>query len=200
MASSRIARYCFLILLAPALLLAADAPPKGNKIISEPRLEPVAKTFQLMRAINVPNFMALDRLLRHKAQIPEAWETIGGHARLIAENGNLLLLRPPRKKGRDAWLELAAKLRTKAKQLAADAEARDFGTSRADLKELANTCNRCHQRFDVSIRVHAFEVQPIRSTNRGALTDPKSLTPTEPPPITEPPPPRDPPPVPPPPS
>ncbi|HEV3262542.1 MAG TPA: cytochrome c [Gemmataceae bacterium] len=193
MASSHIGRRCFLILLAPALLLAADAPPKGNKIKSEPQLEPVAKTVQLMRGINVPNFIALDRMLRHKAEVPEVWEMIGGHARLIAENGNLLLLRPPRKKGRDAWLELAARLRTKAKQLAEDAEARDYATSRADFKELANTCNRCHQKFDVSIRVHPFEVQPIRGTNRGALTGPKTLTPREPPPVTEPPPPRDPP-------
>jgi len=190
MAGSRIARRAFLVLLAPAVLLAADAPPKGNKIKSELAGEPVAKTLLLMRGINAPNMDGLASMLRRKPQTPEAWNLIGAQALLIAENGNLLLLRPPRKKGHDNWLELAVRLRTKGKELAEDAEGQDYASCRTDLKELANTCNRCHRAFNVSLRVNPFTPRPLQNANKTSATTP--TVPSEPR-VTPPPRPPDPP-------
>ena len=106
---------------------------------------------------------------------------IGAQALLIAENGNLLLLRPPRKKGRDSWLELAAQLRAKGKELAEDAAAQEYADCRTDLKELANTCNRCHRTFDVSVRVNPFTPQPIHDAKASGTAVKPPPVPADPP-------------------
>jgi hypothetical protein len=75
---------------------------------------------------------------------------------LIAETGNLLMLRPPRNQGQSVWMERAAELRNAATQLARTAAARDFERSRAGLVQLANTCNRCHQTFRIAVQIAPF--------------------------------------------
>ena len=78
------------------------------------RLEPVAETRLLMQGLNLPNFQALERLLKEKPTEDEAWRFMRGQALLIAENGNLLLMRPPRNPGETMWMEKAANMRTAA--------------------------------------------------------------------------------------
>ena len=121
-----------------------------------PRLEAVAETRLLMEGLAHANFRGLERILKEKPESLEAWTFARGQALLIAETGNLLLLRPPRNKGRDTWQERAMELRTSAVTLARATAARDFERSRAALTGLANVCNRCHQTFKVPTRVVPF--------------------------------------------
>src|ERR1700737_4043838 len=72
-------------------------PPPDKK--TEPRLEPYAETALLMQAINLPNFRGLEQILGRKPTGDDAWIYARGQALLIAENGNLLMLRPPKKQG-----------------------------------------------------------------------------------------------------
>lgn len=151
-----------LMLVAPA---APQAPrsripapqPTGNRLPAN-RLEPVAETKLLMDGINQPNFEGLEKLLRNrpKDKDVELWTFARGQALLIAENANLLLLRPPREQGQAAWVERATDLRTTATRLARTIAARDYERSRAGVVELANSCNRCHQTFRVPTRLTAF--------------------------------------------
>ena len=121
-----------------------------------PRLEAVAETRLLMEGLANANFRGLERLLKEKPATNDAWTFARGQALLVAETGNLLLLRPPRNKGRDSWQERAMELRASATNLARVAATRDYERSRAALTSLANVCNRCHQTFQVPVRLVPF--------------------------------------------
>src|SRR6516162_3153574 len=120
---------------------------------TQPKQEPVAETKLLMEGLALPNFRGLDRNLRQKPAEADAWGFLRGQALLVAETGNLLMLRPPKSGGQDAWNANAAQLRESATRLARAAAERDYERSRASLAELANTCNRCHQTFRVNVRI-----------------------------------------------
>lgn len=123
---------------------------------SPPRLVPVAETKLIMQGINQANFQGLEKLLKTKDLDSEGWAFARGQALLIAESGNLLMMRPPRNSGQDAWLKAGMELRDRARDLARTVSTRDVNRSRAGLTQLANTCNKCHQTFSVKTRVSAF--------------------------------------------
>jgi hypothetical protein len=79
-----------------------------------------------------------------------------GQALLIAETGNLLLLRPPRGRGAEAWQNRAVALRTAATRLARTLARRDYDGGRKDLTALAAACNGCHKQFRVRTRITPF--------------------------------------------
>ena len=164
--------FCRTLLLGGALILvalASAAPPQvplksqpapaGGKL--QPKLEPVAETKLLMEGLAHPNFRGLDRLLAKKPAEAQTWTFARGQALLIAETANLLMLRPPRTKdGQPAWFERAADLRNVASKLAQTIAKQDYNASRSGLVTLANTCNRCHQTFRVSVEIAPFK-EPV---------------------------------------
>jgi cytochrome c556 len=121
-----------------------------------PKLEAVAETKLLMEGLNKANFRGLENMLKQKPADLEAWTFARGQALLIAETGNLLLLRPPRNQGRDTWQMRATELRDSATALAKQIARRDYEGSRTALGQLANSCNRCHQSFQVAVRIVPF--------------------------------------------
>ena len=147
-------RYLFIVMVF--LLVPAAPVTSQSRQRARPRLEPVAETKLLMEGMNMPNFRALEGLLKKKPAEDQAWTFARGQALLIAETGNLLMLRPPRNQGQDAWMERATELRTTASRLASAAGSQDYERSRAGLSELANACNRCHQSFRVPTRIKPF--------------------------------------------
>lgn len=147
------ARRCLLWGGLVLLVLAGGVRGLLAQYPSAPRPEAVAETRLLMQGIDQPNFRGLENLLKSKPQDVETWSFLRGQALLIAESGNLLMLRPPRAEGREIWLERAGALRRVATRLARAAAAQDYAASQARLTELANTCNQCHVSFRVPIRL-----------------------------------------------
>lgn len=148
-----------LVLALGAILLIvcpASSQLRRREAARTPKPEPVAETRLLMDGLNQANFRGLERLLKDKPAGVEAWTFARGQALLIAETGNLLMLRPPRGKGADAWLDHAAELRDAATTLARAAAKRDYERSVNALRDLAGTCNRCHQAFRVAVRLAPF--------------------------------------------
>ena len=94
------------ILLA-ATPAATQAPPQKTAR-PVPRLEAVAETRLLMEGLAQANFRGLEKHLKQKPTEVEAWTFVRGQALLIAETGNLLLLRPPRNPGEPVWLPCKA--------------------------------------------------------------------------------------------
>jgi hypothetical protein len=145
---------------AVALLLVVAGPaltqPKREPARPAPKPEPVADTRLLMEGLNAANLKGLDRLLRDRPADDEAWTFVRGQALLIAETGNLLMLRPPKNEGQDAWMERSAELREAATGLVRAAAARDFDKSQRGLVSVANVCNRCHLNFRAPVRVEPF--------------------------------------------
>jgi hypothetical protein len=152
---------------AAAVSLALTAPaspqlpsPRPGAARPRPRLEAVAETKLLMEGLLQANFRGLERNLRQRPADVETWAFVRGQALLIAETGNLLMLRPPKSAGQDVWMEFAGELRDRATRLAQQAAARDADRCRQGLVELAGTCNRCHQTFRVALRVAPFADAP----------------------------------------
>jgi cytochrome c556 len=143
---------------------AAPAAPKVT-----PKFEAVAETKLLMDGLAMPNYEGLGRLLEEKPADAEGWAFARGQALLIAETGNLLLLRPPRNQGRDVWMQRAMDLRAAAATAGRAAGNRDLAASKAALVQLTGACNKCHQTFRVAMRVGPNAKPPAENPPR----DPK---------------------------
>lgn len=137
------------------LLTAVPADTKSAQQ-SAPRLEPVAETKLLMEGLLAPNFRGLERILKQAPADQEAWAFARGQALLIAEGGNLLLLRPPHNAGASVWQDRAAELRQAAAKLARSAADRDYVRCRVGVHEVVSVCNRCHRAFRVATRFSPF--------------------------------------------
>src|SRR5687768_9503071 len=112
MASLRTARR-YLLAGATAIFLtgapAAQPPPRPGtpparpatqpQAKPAPRLEAVADTKLLMEGLNQSNLRGLEKLLKERPADVETWAFLRGQALLVAETGNLLMLRPPRNQG-----------------------------------------------------------------------------------------------------
>ena len=141
-----------------AILLAVALLPRGafTQPVGEPRPSAVAETQLLMAGLAEPNFRVLGETLSEQPKDEEAWVYGRGQALLIAEMGNLLMLRPPRGEGRENWLRRSSELRTSGEKLARQLAGKQYLPSRAGLVNLANVCNRCHRDFRVAARVVPF--------------------------------------------
>lgn len=149
-------RLLFAAVLVPVVLSAAHSQPQPARKPA-PKLEPVAETKLLMEGLADPNTRALGKLLANKPKDAEAWAFARGQSLLLAEAGNLLLMRPPRTKaGEAAWQEHSADLRDSAAGLARAAAAKDYLQARTALAGVGNACNRCHQTFRVPVRIDPF--------------------------------------------
>jgi hypothetical protein len=150
-----------LLFLSPALLVSLSPCLSSAQIRVQtpapkfqPRLEAVAETKLLMEGIHQSNYRGLERLLQNRPADDETWKFARGQALLIAESGNLLMLRPPKTSaGQEPWMRHATDLREKAAALATTTGSRDYERSQAALSELAQSCNRCHQTFRVPTRI-----------------------------------------------
>jgi hypothetical protein len=134
------------------------APATNTKVM--PKLEPVAETKLIMDGLAHTNFRGLERILTQEPADVQAWKFARGQALLLAETGNLLMLRPPKNQGQPLWFERAAELRKQATQLALTLSKRDYAGSRAGLQQLAGSCNRCHRTFQVDAEITPFPAPP----------------------------------------
>jgi hypothetical protein len=149
--------YRSLILLVAITVLCVSVAesqqvPKNVK----PKFEAVAETPLLMEGLLQSNFRGLEKILRGVPKDAETWTFARGQALLIAETGNLLLIRPPRDKGQEAWVNRSMELRDAATRLARLTAAKDTVRARAGLVEVADVCNRCHESFRVPNRITVF--------------------------------------------
>jgi len=146
------------VIAASCLLLpAAQSQPSAAKGKTGRKLEPVAETKLLMEGLAGPNLRGLAKLLRDKPADAEGWSFARGQALLIAETGNLLLIRPPRTAAREEqWMRHSSELRDAGAALARATAAKDYPGSRTALANLANSCNRCHSSFRVATRIDPF--------------------------------------------
>jgi hypothetical protein len=200
MFQARTLRRVSLLAVAVGLIAVGPAVPQVREKIRDrraqlktaPKLEAVADTRLLMDGINLPNFQGMEGLLKQKPADAETWTFLRGQALLIAENGNLLLLRPPRNDGEDIWMDRAVALRTTATKLARAAADKNYEACRAGLWDLADTCNRCHKSFRAGVQIRPFAAQePGKGLQpRQPATPPAPKAPPRPQPPAEPPPAR----------
>jgi hypothetical protein len=148
-------------LAAPLLFVGPASPqllPRNRPPQPGPKPEPVAETKLLMEGLLQANVRGLEKNLRQPPTDQETWTFVRGQALIVAETSNLLMMRPPKAEGQDAWLASAAELREKATAIAKSAAGRDVDRAKRGLVSLAATCNHCHQTFRVNVQVAPFQV------------------------------------------
>lgn len=126
----------------------------------QPKLEPLAETKLLMEGLAQANFRGLERILKQRPQEHKPWVFARGQALLLAETGNLLMIRPPHNEGEPVWYQRSLEFRDLAMSLARSLSQKDYQGSRTALSNVANSCNRCHQTFRVAVQIRAFEDGP----------------------------------------
>lgn len=150
----------FTILAAACVFLpgAVSQTPNKQPAANAPRLEPIAETKLLMEGLAKANLDGLNRTLKEKPADAQTWAYARGQALLIAETGNLLMMRPPKTRpAQEAWMTKATELRDAAVKVAKAAAGKDYAGTRAGVATLANACNRCHAAFQVATRVEPLE-------------------------------------------
>ncbi len=107
----------------------------------------VATIADVMRAVNGPTKVrdALSQELKEKPAGPRQWDHVRADAALIAEAGNLLQARTPRKGAHDHWLEQAKAFTAAAQTIVSAADRRDYPAAQRGLKELGERCAACHE-------------------------------------------------------
>jgi hypothetical protein len=137
--------------IRPKVVRPAPAPKVEEPFV--PRFAAMAETRLLMEGLANANYRGINRLLKEKPADAETWAFLRGQALLVAETGNLLLLRPPKNSGRDAWMKLAMDMRTKAGAVARQAAEKDYEGAKKAVGVLTSSCNRCHQTFRVPVKI-----------------------------------------------
>src|SRR4051794_26989021 len=99
----------------PRKVAPTTTAPAGK---AAPSLTPIAETKLLMEGLAQPNYKGVEKILRQAPQDEQAWKFGRGQALLLAETANLLMLRPPKMQGQEAWFVRAMEMREAATQLA----------------------------------------------------------------------------------
>ena len=148
------------VLLLALALVALPTPGSAQRAPAPftPRFEAVAETRLLMEGMVNANYRSVGKLLKNKPADRETWVFVRGQAILIAESGNLLLLRPPRGAGRDPWMKAAMDMRSRAVVLATAAAAKDHAKRLQALADLKASCVHCHTTFRVGIKLDPEKV------------------------------------------
>ena len=153
---SRTIRIVALLLAGSCLCVLAGtvASQQTKKTDAAPRLEAIADTKLLMVGLAKSNMDGLGKTLKDRPADAEAWGYVRGQGLLIAETGNLLLMRPPKtRQAQDSWMIFSVSLREAGVKVAKAAAAKDYPAARAAVASMSNVCNHCHEAFRVTERV-----------------------------------------------
>jgi hypothetical protein len=77
----------------------------------------------------------------------QVWKTIRSESLILAEGGNLLLVRKPEKEV-GKWVEFSVAVRESGAQLYKAAQLKDFAGAKKAYELMLTQCNACHKHFD----------------------------------------------------
>ena len=123
------------VLLLGSVLLAQDAP-----------FQPVATISQIMVAITLPYSDALLYIERNPPQNERDWETLQLQALMLAESGNLLMMKG-RAKNQGQWMKDARMLVDAGAAAVKATRAKDIQAVLALNEQIVDSCITCHRQF-----------------------------------------------------
>lgn len=129
------------------LAIGAVARGAGETETPKPTLVPVeADVHEFMEYAFEPFFKQLKSSLQSAPADKKAWVPVKANALVLAESGNLLMLRGP-EENQAEWNRLAAELRDQGKMLYRSAKKRDYDLTKKDYTKFVSKCNACHETF-----------------------------------------------------
>ena len=126
--------------MVPLLLLVIPA------LAQSPPFLPVATISEIMNAITLPYSDALLYIQRNPPQNDRDWETLQMQAVMLAESGNLLMMKD-RAKNQGEWMKDARALVDAGLAAAKATRARDMQAVLALNEPIVNSCVTCHRKF-----------------------------------------------------
>lgn len=146
------------VCLTAAVLLAATSGITGPEQTAEAQdaqsssqkssqLKPVEpEVHEFMEYINRPTYQRLKKAIGSEPQSEEGWESITSDALILAEAGNLLLMRGP-EENIDNWNSHAVALRESGSALYKASQTQNFSSARKHYETMIRHCNACHDDF-----------------------------------------------------
>jgi hypothetical protein len=111
------------------------------------RLQPVDEsTHEFMEYFFQPTYKRLKAAMAKAPAGGAGWKTVKADSLVLAEGGNLLLMRTPPKGGAD-WNKRAIEVRTRGGQLYRAAKKRDHKSAQTHYRAMLTSCNACHKAF-----------------------------------------------------
>ncbi|HEV3299651.1 MAG TPA: cytochrome c [Planctomycetaceae bacterium] len=118
-----------------------------DAVQAETKLAPVDKSMhEFMEYFFQPTYLRLKPSVAASAAANPSWGAIKSDALILAEGGNLLLLRTPLRDPAK-WNEYSVAVRDSAGQLYKAARKKDFDACRKTYEQMLTNCNRCHKQF-----------------------------------------------------
>lgn len=93
-----------------------------------------------------PAFKRLKPVMASAPADNAGWKAVKADALVLAEGGNLLLIRQPKDDAAD-WVSHSVKTRDFGGQLYRAAKAKDYASARKHYEAMVQSCNACHQQF-----------------------------------------------------
>jgi Cytochrome C' len=114
---------------------------------AETKLVPVDKSMhEFMEYFFQPTYLRLKASMAAAPSANEGWKAIKSDSLILAEGGNLLLLRTPLRDPAK-WNESSVAVRDSAGQLYKAARKKDFDACRKTYEQMLTNCNSCHKQF-----------------------------------------------------
>ena len=107
--------------------------------------KPVASVTQLMRAMVIPASNALFDVARNEPETDEAWGAVKNQAVILAESGNLLLMRQ-RARDSEVWLSTSRALVEAGEEALKAAEAENAAAVAEAGNQIIEACESCHEK------------------------------------------------------
>lgn len=101
---------------------------------------------EFMEYVFQPTFKRLKPVMKAKPADNGGWKSIKADGLILAEGGNLLLMRQPKEDASD-WAKHSVEVREFGGQLYRAAKAKDFTKARKHYESMVEACNACHQQF-----------------------------------------------------
>jgi hypothetical protein len=114
-----------------------------------PKPEPVEPDMhEFMEYLFQPTYVRLKGAMEEEPEDDDGatWGTVKSGALILAEGGNLIMLRGPEEE-RGAWDTHAAAVRSAGGQLYRAAKEKDFDAATAHYEVMLTACNACHDEF-----------------------------------------------------
>lgn len=132
---------------AAAVFEGGRSPSVGAEAKAEVQPKAVDPSMhEFMEYLFEPPYKRVKAALAEEPKDNAVWKSLKSDAMILAEGGNLLLLRTP-KEDAAAWNELSAAVRDSGAGLYQAARKKDFQAARQQYEALLLKCNACHDKF-----------------------------------------------------
>ena len=112
------------------------------------RIVPVeANMYDFMEGVFQQPYRRLKQVMAAEPTDQQGWKTIQSESLILAEGGNLLLVRNLEVDA-DKWTEFSVAVREDGAQLFKAAKQKDFAGSKKAYEAMLTHCNACHKQFD----------------------------------------------------